>query len=139
MPTCICQDESNNNNFIRISKDWKTTLFGTIYIQLDQNSIQIEDLINNWNSPPKGFLTSIDIIVENPNDQEGRLFIIHPLRSLIGERFDLGPFFDPIMPKVTTLIYISIFWCDLHYLNVDDEPSEEFIIEGIGPLISWKN
>ena len=67
------------------------------------------------------------------------MLFIHPLRSVIGEWFDLDSFFDPISPKETTLVNISVLWCDLHDLSTDSESHEEFVIEGIGPLISWRN
>jgi hypothetical protein len=139
-PIVNSQDEGTNENLNIIDDTtWKSTIYGAILIQLDPNSPQIEDIINNWNSPPKRFITNMDIIVPDPNIENGNLLFIHPLRSLMGGLFDLGPFFDPIAPKDTTLVYISILRCDLHYSQTDNGFSENFRIDGIGPLISWRN
>ena len=138
-PVMNSQYATKNNKSGESSIDWHTTFYASIYIKLVSDTSQIEDIINNWNNPPKHFLTNIDIIIPNANYEDGNLLFIHPLRSVIGECFDLGPFFDPISPKETTLVYIPVLWCDLHDLPTDSESPEEFVIEGIGPLISWRN
>jgi len=138
-PVINSQYVTKNNNSGKSSIDWHTTFYASIYIKLDSDTSQIEDIINNWNNPPKHFLTNIDIIIPDANYEDGNLLFIHPLRSVIGEWFDLGPFFDPISPKETTLVYISVLWCDLNYLPTNSGSPEEFVIEGIGPLISWRN
>ena len=138
-PIVNSQYATKNNKSGESSIDWHTTFYASIYIKLDSDTSQLEDIINNWNNPPKHFLTNIDIIIPNANYEDGNLLFIHPLRSVIGECFDLGPFFDPISPKETTLVYIPVLWCDLHYSPTNSESPEEFVIEGIGPLISWRN
>jgi hypothetical protein len=138
-PVINSQYVTKNNNSGKSSIDWHTTFFASIYIKLDSDSSQIEDIINNWNNPPKHFLTNIDIIIPDANYEDGNMLFIHPLRSVIGDWFDLDSFFDPISPKETTLVYISVLWCDLHDLSTDIESHEEFVIEGIGPLISWRS
>ena len=138
-PIANSQYVTKNNNSSKSSIDWHTTFFASIYIKLDSDASQMEDIINNWNNPPKHFLTDIYIIIPDANYEVGNLLFIHPIRSVIGEWFDLGPFFDPISPKETTLVYISVLWCDLHDLPNNSGSPEEFVIEGIGPLISWRN
>jgi hypothetical protein len=139
IPIADSENEVKNENIKIHDTTWKSAILAAILIQLDPNLPQIEDIINNWNSPPKGFITNMDIIVLDPNIENGNLLFIHPLRSIIGELFDLGPYFHPIAPNETTLVYISILRCDLHCSQSDNEFLEYFRIDGIGPLISWRN
>lgn len=114
-------------------------LFAAIYVELDPESQQVQDILDNYHAIPNGFLTDITIIVPNPNDEDGEWFMIAPLfRTLIGDWIDIGPFFDIITPTETTTVHIPILWGNVHYWPPGGEIHEEFIIDGWSPLISWK-
>lgn len=114
-------------------------LFAAIYVELDPESQQVQDILDNYHAIPNGFLTDITIIVPDPNDEDGEWFMIAPLfRTLIGDWIDIGPFFDIITPTETTTVHIPILWGNVHYWPPGSEIHEEFIIDGWSPLISWK-
>ena len=58
-PIANSQYVTKNNNSSKSSIDWHTTFFASIYTKLDSDASQMEDIINNWNNPPKHFLTDI--------------------------------------------------------------------------------
>jgi len=114
-------------------------LFACIYLELDANSPEATEVINNRDSFPEGFLTKIDITVTNPNDENQRWFMIAPfIRTLIGDWIGISPYFDIIEPIVTTTVHIPFFWGNINYSPPDSEAPEELIIDGWVPLISWE-
>ena len=126
------------------TKDIKTTtegkaLIATIYLELDPNSQQVLDIIDNYYSPPQGFLSNIDIVVPDPNDDNGEWFMIAPLiRTLIGDWIGIGPFFDIIEPTETTMVHVKILLGDIHFYPPDEENPEKFVIDGWSPFLSWE-
>jgi len=114
-------------------------LFAFLYLELDPNSLKVQEIIDNYNSPPQGFLTNIDITVLDPNNEDGEWFMIAPfMRTLIGDWIGIGPFFDIFSPTVTTTVHIKLLWGDVHFCPPGDEIPEEFIIDGWTPLLSWE-
>jgi hypothetical protein len=114
-------------------------LFATIYVELDPEYQQIQDIIDNYHSIPQGFLTDITITIPNPNGEDGEWFMIAPLfRTLIGEWIGIGPFFDIITPTETTIVHIPVLWGDVHYWPPGSDIHEEFIIDGWVPFIQWE-
>jgi len=114
-------------------------LLATIYVELDPESQQVQDILDNLHAPPSGFLTNIDITVPDPNDEDGEWFMIAPfIRTLIGDWIGIGPFFEIITPTETTIVHIPILWGDVHYWPPGEEIHEEFIIDGWVPFISWE-
>jgi hypothetical protein len=114
-------------------------LFAAIYLELDPNSPQVTEIIDNRKKFPEGFLTNIEITIPDPNDEDGEWFMIAPfMRTIIGDWIGISPYFDIIEPKETTKIHIPLFWGDIHYWPPDSETPEEFIIDGWVPLISWE-
>ena len=117
-------------------------LFAAIYLELDPEPQQVQDILDNYHAIPQGFLTDITITVPDPNDEDGEWFMIAPLfRTLIGDWIGIGSFFDIITPTETTTVHIPILWGDVHYWPPDSETpeeSEEFIIDGWVPFISWE-
>jgi hypothetical protein len=84
--------------------------------ELDPESQQVQDILDNLNAPPRGFLIKIDITVPNPNDEDGEWFIIAPfIRTLIVVWIGIWPFFEIITPTVTTIVHIKLLWRDVHY------------------------
>jgi hypothetical protein len=122
-----------------VSNNEGQALIAQIYLELDPNSDQVQDILENYHSPPQGFLTNMDILVPNPNDEDGKSFMIAPLiRTLIGDWIDIGPFFEIIEPTETTVVHIRVLWGDVHYWPPGEENPEEFIIDGWSPLLSWE-
>ena len=114
-------------------------LLATIYVELDPESQQVQDILDNLHAPPSGFLTNIDITVPDPNDEDGEWFMIAPfIRTLIGDWIGIGPFFEIITPTETTIVHIKLLWGDVHYWPPGEEIHEEFIIDGWSPFISWE-
>ena len=114
-------------------------LIATIYVEMDPESQQVQDILDNYHAVPRGFLTDITITIPDPNDEDGEWFMIAPLfRTLIGDWIGIGPFFEIITPTETTTVYIPILWGDVHYWPPGNEIHEEFIIDGWCPLISWE-
>ena len=114
-------------------------LFATIYVELDPESQQVQDILNNYHTIPQGFLTDITITVPDPNDEDGEWFMIAPLfRTLIGDWIGISSFFDIITPTKTTIVHIPILWGDVHYWPPGNDTYDEFIIDGWSPLISWE-
>ncbi len=114
-------------------------LLATIYVELDPESQQVQDILDNLHAPPSGFLTNIDITVPDPNDEDGEWFMIAPfIRTLIGDWIGIGPFFEIITPTETTIVHIKLLWGDVHYWPPGGEIHEEFIIDGWSPFISWE-
>ena len=73
--------ETNNKS----NNDGKA-LFAAIYVELDPESQQVQDILDNYHAIPQGFLTNITITVPDPNDEDGEWFMIAPFfRSLIGQ------------------------------------------------------
>lgn len=84
--------------------------------ELDPESQQVQDILDNLNAPPRGFLTKIDITVPNPNDEDGEWFMIAPfIRTLIGVWIGIWSFFEIITPTETTIVHIKLLWGDVHY------------------------
>ena len=114
-------------------------LFAAIYLELDPNSPQITKIIDNRNKFPGGFLTNIDITVPDPNDEDGKWFMIAPLiRTIIGDWLDIGPYFEIIEPTETTVLHIRLLWGNVQFYPPGAENPEEFIIDGWSPFISWE-
>jgi len=114
-------------------------LFAAIYVELDPESQQVQDILDNYHAIPQGFLTNITITIPDPNDEDGEWFMIAPFfRTLIGQWIGIGPFFEIINPTETTIVHIPILWGDVHYWPPGSEIHEEFIIDGWAPLISWE-
>jgi hypothetical protein len=131
--------QKDTNEVKNISTNKGNALIASIYLELDPNSEQVQDILDNYNSPPQGFLTNIDIVVPDPNDEDGEWFMIAPLfRTLIGDWIGIGPFFEIIKPTETTTVHIKILWGDVHYYPPWEENPEEFIIDGWSPLLSWE-
>ena len=98
-------------------------LFAAIYVELDPESQQVLDILDNYHAVPRGFLTNITITIPDPNDEDGEWFMIAPFfRTLIGQWIGIGPFFDIISPTETTTVHIPILWGDVHFV---DWPPEE--------------
>lgn len=114
-------------------------LFAAIYLELNPESQQVQDILDNYHAIPQGFLTDITITAPDPNDEDGEWFMIAPLfRTLIGDWIGIGPFFDIITPTETTTIHIPILWGDVHYWPPGSDTHDEFIIDGWAPFISWE-
>ena len=129
--------ESGKQNTINNNEG--KALFASIYLELDPESQQVQDILENYHAIPLGFLTNITITIPDPNDEDGEWFMIAPFfRTLIGQWIGIGPFFDIISPTETTTVNIKILWGDVHYWPPDEEKHEEFIIDGWAPLISWE-
>ena len=118
----------------------RRALIAQMYLELDPESQQVEDILSNYLTPPQGLLTNIDITVPDPNDEDGEWFMIAPLfRTLIGDWISIGPFFEIITPTETTTVHIPILWGDVHYWPPwEEENPEEFIIDGWAPFLSWE-
>ena len=130
--TAIKTETTNENNEGK-------ALIASIYVELDPESQQVQDILDNLHAPPSGFLTNIDITVPDPNDEDGEWFMIAPLiRTLIGDWIGIGPFFEIINPTDTTIVHIKLLWGDVNYWITDEEIHEEFIIDGWSPFISWE-
>jgi len=115
------------------------SLFASIYLELDPDSPQVQEIIDNYKSHPHGLLTNIDLTVPDPNDEDGEWFMIAPfMRTLIGDWIVIGPFFDIFSPTVTTTVHIKLLWGDVHFWPPCGEVPEEFIIDGWAPLLSWE-
>jgi hypothetical protein len=133
--TLICP--LNKIDFLSNNKG--KALLATIYVELDPESQQVQDILDNLHAPPCGFLTNIDITVPDPNDEDGEWFMIAPfIRTLIGDWIGIGPFFEIITPTETTIVHIKLLWGDVHYWPPGGETPEEFIIDGWVPFISWE-
>ena len=133
VPSTAIKTETTNEN-----SEGKA-LIASIYVELDPESQQVQDILDNLHAPPSGFLTNIDITVPDPNDEDGEWFMIAPfIRTLIGDWIGIGPFFEIITPTETTIVHIPILWGDVHYWPPGEEIHEEFIIDGWVPFISWE-
>jgi len=129
--------ESGKQNVINNNEG--KALFASMYLELDPESQQVQDILDNYYAIPQGFLTNITITIPDPNDEDGEWFMIAPFfRTLIGQWIGIGPFFDIISPTETTIVHIPILWGDVHYWPPGSETPEEFIIDGWSPLISWE-
>jgi hypothetical protein len=136
--TIFAPSVSGKNEIKKENNEGKA-LIAWIYLELDPNSDQVQDILDNFYGIPQGFLTNIDITVPDPNDHDGEWFMIAPFfRSLIGAWIGIGPFFDIIIPPDTTTVHIKLLWGDVHYWPPGSETPEEFIIDGWAPLISWE-
>ena len=79
-------------------------------MELDPESQQVQDILDNYHDIPQGFLTNITIIIPNPNDEDGEWFMIAPLfRTLIGQWIGIGPFFDKYH-QLKQQLFISLFY-----------------------------
>ena len=136
--TVLVPSTAVKNEIIKENNSGKA-LLATIYVELDPESQQVQDILDNLHAPPSGFLTNIDITVPDPNDEDGEWFMIAPfMRTIIGDWIGISPFFEIIEPKETTTIHIPLLWGDIHYWPPGSETPEEFIIDGWVPLISWE-
>ena len=114
-------------------------LIAQMYLELDPNSDQVQDILDNYHSPPQGFITNMDILVTDPNDEDGEWFMIAPLiRTLIGDWIGIGPFFEIIEPTETTVVHIRLLWGNVNFFPPGEDVPEEFIIDGWSTLLSWE-
>lgn len=138
----IEEESSLTEKIMPIDGNSGKALIATIYLELDPESQQVQDILDNYHSIPSGFLTDITITIPDPNNEDGEWFMIAPLfRTLIGDWIGIGPFFEIITPMETTIVHIPILWGDVHYWPPDSETpeeSDEFIIDGWVPFISWE-
>ena len=133
VPSTAIKTETTNEN-----SEGKA-LLATIYVELDPESQQVQDILDNLHAPPSGFLTNIDITVPDPNDEDGEWFMIAPfIRTLIGDWIGIGPFFEPVIPTETTIVHIKFLWGDVLYWPPGSETPEIFLIDGWSPFISWE-
>ena len=136
--TILVPSTATKNEIIKENNSGKA-LIAAIYVELDPESQQVQDILDNLHAPPSGFLTNIDITVPDPNDEDGEWFMIAPfIRTLIGDWIGIGPFFEHITPTDTTIVHIKFLWGDVHYWPPGEEIPEEFIIDGWSPFISWE-
>ena len=136
--TVLVPSTATQNEITKENNSGKA-LIASIYVELDPESQQVQDILDNLHAPPSGFLTNIDITVPDPNDEDGEWFMIAPfIRTLIGDWIGIGPFFEIITPTETTTVHIKLLWGDVHYWPPGEEIHEEFIIDGWSPLISWE-
>lgn len=136
--TVLVPSTATQNKIIKENNSGKA-LIASIYVELDPESQQVQDILDNLHAPPSGFLTNIDITVPDPNDEDGEWFMIAPfIRTLIGDWIGIGPFFEIITPTETTIVHIKLLWGDVHYWPPGEEIHEEFIIDGWSPLLSWE-
>jgi len=113
-------------------------LIGYIYMELDPNSTQAQDILDNIELIPVGFLALIDITVENPNQGLDRDLMIAPFfRTLIGDWIGIGPFFDPIIPEETITIHIKILLRGSIHIAQGQE-GDMLVVNGWVPLVSWE-
>lgn len=113
-------------------------LIGYIYMELDPNSTQAQDILDNIEQIPVGFLALIDITVENPNQGLDRDLMIAPfIRTLIGDWIGIGPFFDPIIPEETFTIHIKILLRGSIHMCSGAE-GDMLVVYGWAPLLSWE-
>ena len=113
-------------------------LIANIYMELDSNSTQAQDILDNIEQIPVGFLAYIDITVENPNQGLDRDLMIAPFfRTLIGDWIGIGPFFEPIIPEETTTIHIKVLLgAGIHIAQ--GQEGDILIVDGWAPLLSWE-
>ena len=128
--TAIKTETTNENNEGK-------ALIAFIYMELDPNSTQAQDILDNIEQIPVGFLALIDITVENPNQGLDRDLMIAPfIRTLIGDWIGIGPFFEPIIPEETTTIHIKVLFGSVHMGSGND--GDMLVVDGWSPLISWE-
>ena len=113
-------------------------LIANIYMELDPNSSQAQEILDNIEQIPVGFLALIDITVENPNQGLDRDLMIAPFfRTLIGDWIGIGPFFEPIIPEETITIHIKILLgASINIRSGND--GDILIVDGWAPLVSWE-
>lgn len=128
-----------DNTQIPLLNNSGKALIGYIYMELDPNSTQAQDILDNIEQIPVGFLALIDITVENPNQGLDRDLIIAPfVRTLIGDWIGIGPFFDPIMPEETSTIHIKILLRGSIHMGQGMEEGDMLVVYGWAPLVSWE-
>jgi len=128
-----------DNTQIPLLNNSGKALIGYIYMELDPNSTQAQDILDNIEQIPVGFLALIDITLENPNQGLDRDLIIAPfVRTLIGDWIGIGPFFDPIMPEETSTIHIKILLGAGIHMGQGVEGGDMLVVYGWAPLLSWE-
>jgi hypothetical protein len=128
-----------DNTQIPLLNNSGKALIGYIYMELDPNSTQAQDILDNIEQIPVGFLALIDITLENPNQGLDRDLIIAPfVRTLIGDWIGIGPFFDPIMPEETSTIHIKILLGAGIHMGQGMEEGDMLVVYGWAPLVSWE-
>ena len=134
MPITSCQKETVQKPLLN---NRGRALIASIYMELDPNSTQAQDILDNIELIPVGFLALIDITVENPNQGLDRDLIIAPfIRTLIGDWIGIGPYFEPIMPEETTTIRIKVLLGGIHMGSGND--GDILVVDGWAPLVSWE-
>lgn len=113
----------------------KKALLSQIYLELDPNSPIVQEIKENYESPPEGLLTNIDITIERPNsDQNSDVMIAPFFRTLFAQRTGIGSI-EPVLPQGSVTIHIPLFIGDISENPFDDDL---FIVDGWVPFISWK-
>jgi hypothetical protein len=112
-----------------------TALIASIYLELDANDPQVQEIFENQAQIPQGFLANFDITLVDPNQHQDSDLIIAPLfRTIIGDSIGIGPFFKPIMPEETTKVHIRFLWGNIFLVQPDEDV---LIVDGWAPLLSW--
>ena len=133
----VTSGQTDNTQIPLLNNSGKA-LIASIYMELDPNSTQAQDILDNIELIPVGFLALIDITVENPNQGLDRDLIIAPfMRTLIGDWIGIGPFFDPIIPEETITIHIKIL-VGAGINIVQGQEGDILIVDGWAPLVSWE-
>ena len=113
-----------------------TALIAMIYLEMDANDPQVQEIFENQEQIPVGFLADIDLTLVDPKQGLDSDLMIAPfIRTLIGQAIGIGPFFEPIIPEETTKIHITFLWGNI-FLSHPDE--DYLIIDGWAPLLSWE-
>ena len=110
----------------------KKALLSQIYLELDANSPIVQEIKDNYESPPTGMLKNIDITIDNPNsDRNSDVMIMPFFMTLFAQMTGI---IDPVLPQGSVTIHIPLFIGDISDPPFDDEL---FIVDGCVPFVSW--
>jgi hypothetical protein len=138
MPITVGQEEIKEENVnIPIAHKRGMALLASMYLELDSESSQAQEILDNFHKKPNGMLTNIDITVTEPN-QDYYLFIGPFFRTFIPQILFNDSQSNMVLPEEPITLHVSLFWGDVREWEPVEGRPARLIIDGWVFLLSWK-
>jgi hypothetical protein len=112
-------------------------LIAGIYLELDPDSPQAQEIVDNFRRTPRGMLIHIDVTVTEPN-KDYYLFIAPFFKTFIPQILYNDSQSNMVFPEETVTLRIPLFWGDVREWAEGYGRPERLIVDGWAILLSWK-
>jgi len=137
LPIAVGETEIKEEHVnLSVARNRGMALLAGMYLELDPESSQAQEVDDNFHSSPNGMLTNIDITITDPN-QEYYLFIAPFFRTFIPQLLFNDSQSNMVFPEAPITLHIPLFLGDVREWEPVEGRPARLIIDGWVVLLSW--